>query len=204
MQLVAITQRVDVPDHGGERRDALDQAWAPLLLELGFTAVPLPNRGEPAAALVERFGPAAVVLSGGNDLGTAPERDAFEAGLLDEARARALPLLGVCRGMQMTNAHLGGELTRVEGHVRAPHAVLAGDEPFTEVNSFHNWGIDQAGLAPELEALLLAPDGTVEAARHRELPWTFVMWHPERDNQDPALQREIVAAALRGEPFPRR
>jgi putative glutamine amidotransferase len=203
MLAVGVTQRVVVSEHG-ERRDALDQAWAPLLLETGFAPVVLPNRGEGAAALIERFGLDALALTGGNDLGTAPERDALEGALLDEARARRLPVLAVCRGLQMMNAHLGGELARVDGHVAAPHVVLAGGEPYTEVNSFHDWGIGPTGLADELEALLHAPDGSVEAATHRELPWAGVMWHPERDSPDRALQREIVARALRGEPFPRR
>ena len=203
MLAVGVTQRVEVSEHG-ERRDALDQAWAPLLLGAGFAPVVLPNRGEPAAALIERFGLAALLHTGGNDLGTAPERDALEGALLDEARARRLPVLGVCRGLQMINAHLGGELARVDGHVAAPHAVLAGGEPYAEVNSFHGWGIGPAGLAGGLEPLLHAPDGSVEAASHRELPWTGVMWHPERDSPEAALQQEIVARALRGEAFPRR
>jgi N5-(cytidine 5'-diphosphoramidyl)-L-glutamine hydrolase len=204
MLAVGVTQRVEVSEHG-ERRDALDQAWAPLLLDAGFAPVPLPNRGEGAAALIERFGLAALLLTGGNDLGTAPERDALEGALLDEARERRLPVLAVCRGLQMVNAHLGGELARVDGHVAAPHAVLtARDERYAEVNSFHDWGIGATGLAPELEPLLRAPDGSMEAATHRELPWTGVMWHPERDCPDAALQHEIVARALRGEPFPRR
>jgi putative glutamine amidotransferase len=203
MLAVGVTQRVEVTEHG-ERRDALDQAWAPLLLDAGFAPVVLPNRGEPAAALIERFGLAALVLTGGNDLGTAPERDALEGALLDEARSRGLPVLAVCRGLQMMNVHLGGELERIDGHVAAPHAVLAGGEPYADVNSFHGWGIAPAGLAAELEALLHAPDGSVEAAIHRELPWTGVMWHPERESPDAALQHEIVARALRGERFPRR
>jgi len=201
--VVGVTQRVEVSEHG-ERRDALDQAWAPLLLDAGFAPVPLPSRGEGAAALIERFGLTALLLTGGNDLGTAPERDALEGALLDQARERGLPVLGVCRGLQMMNAHLGGELARVAGHVAAPHAVLAGDEPYGEVNSFHGWGIEPTGLAAELEPLLHAPDGSVEAARHRRLPWTGVMWHPERDSPDAALQREIVGRGLRGEAFPRR
>ena len=71
-----------------------------------------------------RIGPCCgLLLTGGGDVDPAlygetaspetelpdPERDAVEAALIDEALARDLPLLGICRGMQLLNVHLGGQ-----------------------------------------------------------------------------------------------
>lgn len=181
-----ISQRVDVLDGRNERRDALDQAWGTTLERLAGRSVellPLANRPEAAAAMLAQWQPLCIVLSGGNDLGTTPERDQTEAQLIDYAASHGLPLLAVCRGMQMLQHHLGGTLAPVTGHVACSHAVQGApgqNLPSLKVNSYHKWGIPHDALADDLQALYLHADGTVEAARHTHLPWLAVMWHPER------------------------
>lgn len=181
-----ISQRVDVLEGRNERRDALDQAWGTTLESLAGRSVellPMTNRPEAAAAVLTQWQPLCIVLSGGNDLGTAPERDQTEAQLIDYAASHGLPLLAVCRGMQMLQHYFGGALAPVTGHVACSHTIQGApgqNLPSLNVNSYHNWGIHHDALADELQALYLHADGTVEAARHRRLPWLAVMWHPER------------------------
>lgn len=115
-----------------------------------------------------------------------PPRDVFEAALIRGALERGMPVLGVCRGMQVMNHHLGGTLARVHGHVAKRHALrVAAGAPLlaghAEVNSYHGWGIEAAGVAADLVALAWSEDGSVEACRHRRLPWIGIMWHPERE-----------------------
>jgi gamma-glutamyl-gamma-aminobutyrate hydrolase PuuD len=197
---VLLTQRVDVVPDYGERRDALDQAWIRLLSGIGCDAAAAPNDAAAAVALARRTEPAMVILSGGNgvtpeDPTHAPERNRAEAALLDWAAERNVKVLGVCRGLQFMNVHLGGRIHRVGGHIAKLHATdLTGT--FGHVNSFHDFGIAPNDLAADLAAVAHAPDGTVEAAQHRWLPWFGVMWHPERDMPNPEGNRRWLASLI--------
>ena len=208
MARIAITQRVhDLADRG-ERRDALDQAWTPWIEAGGDVAIPVPNRLDDPVAFVRELAVDALVLTGGNDLAhlpgaqnPAPERDATERALLEHARDTGLPVLAVCRGMQMLVDFWGGALTRLDGHVAQPHDIVVhATTPRLRpgpVNSFHDWGVERAGVGTALRVLATAPDGTVEAVVHPELSQVGVMWHPERDPADDA-DRALLAWVLKG------
>jgi len=181
MKAVAVTQRVSVVPAYGERRDCLDQAWTKFLAVCGLLPVLLPNVTETAVALCERVGIAGLIFTGGNDLaglgGDAPERDSVESALLDLAERRRLPLLGVCRGMQVIQRRFAIPLSRVEGHV-AQRQVIRVDGERQEVNSYHRFGAFNS--LPPLEVWAVAADGVVKAIRHSAAPITGIMWHPER------------------------
>jgi putative glutamine amidotransferase len=181
MKAVAVTQRVSVVPAYGERRDCLDQAWTRFLLACGLLPVLLPNVTEAALGLCERTGVAGLVLTGGNDLaalgGDAPERDAVENALLEWAERRALPVLGVCRGMQVIQQRFAVPLRRVEGHVAQRQVIRIDGEP-REVNSYHCFAAFDS--QPPLEVWAVADDGVVKAVRHSTQPVTGIMWHPER------------------------
>jgi putative glutamine amidotransferase len=181
MKAVAVTQRVSVIAAYGERRDCLDQAWTKFLAACGLLPVLLPNVTEAALALCERAGIAGLVLTGGNDLavlgGDAPERDAVESVLLDMAERRGLPVLGVCRGMQVIQQRFAIPLCRVDGHVVQRQVIRIHGEP-TEVNSFHHFAAFDS--RPPLDVWAVAADGVVKAVRHSAQPITGIMWHPER------------------------
>lgn len=189
MKLIGLTQRVEDLPARRERRDCLDQAWTGLLLDNGFWPVPLPNRIPDTEKLLTRLGLSGVILTGGNDLGAAPERDTFENSLLESCARSRVPVLGVCRGLELMNAHYGGRLEPVAGHAAVVHdirAVPGGKMPALRpsVNSFHEFGIPGEALSADLAAAAIAADGTVEAAVHRSLPQWGIMWHPERGPRD--------------------
>ena len=181
MKTVAVTQRVSVVPTYGERRDCLDQAWTRFLTNCGLLPVPLPNVQKTALALCEMAGVSGLVLTGGNDLaefgGDAPERDAVELSLLDWAEKMEIPVLGVCRGMQVIQRRFLNVLDRVQGHV-TPRQVIHVNGERREVNSYHNFASREA--RPPLEMWAVADDGVVEAVRHSTRPITGIMWHPER------------------------
>lgn len=189
MKRVFLTQRVEHIESIGERRDALSQEWAALAEACGFLPLPVPNDLPTVQRLLEELPPDGIVLTGGNDLadygGDAPERDAVEAWLIDQAVERRIPLLGVCRGTQMLLRRFGTPLQRVEGHVRVEHPLTNGDT----VNSFHGWGAVECRkpLAPRA----WSADGVLEAVGHQDCPWIHgIMWHPERYH--PPRERDLA------------
>jgi N5-(cytidine 5'-diphosphoramidyl)-L-glutamine hydrolase len=200
VKAVAVTQRVAaVPEHP-ERRDCLDQAWPRFLSACGLLPVALPNILEVALDLCEQARIAGLVLTGGNDLaalgGDAPERDAVEHALLALAERRGLPVLGVCRGMQIIQQRFGTPLQRVEGHV-ASHQVICIDGHREDVNSYHRYGALESRVP--LEPWAAADDGVVKAVRHSSQPITGIMWHPERRSpfspKDVALFRRVFGVS---------
>ncbi|MGH9533892.1 MAG: gamma-glutamyl-gamma-aminobutyrate hydrolase family protein [Terriglobales bacterium] len=199
MKVVAITQRVVTVPEYGERRDCLDQAWPRFLAECGLTPIVLPNVLAVALQLCAAADLGGVVFTGGNDLaqcgGDAPERDAVEFALLDWAQKRGLPVLGVCRGMQVIQRHFGIALHRVDGNVARRQVIRVEGKP-REVNSFHHYAALES--RPPLRIWATAEDGAVvKAIRHSTEPIMGIMWHPERCSPfspaDVALFREVFA-----------
>ena len=158
-----------------------------------------------------------LLLTGGEDVDPArygqtsdgartvsPGRDAMELALLERALECAMPVLAICRGIQLLNVALGGTLYQdlstqrdaeidhdryreFDGRIhsiRVVSAVSLADvfevEEFVQ-NSAHHQGIRD--LSPDLSAVAWAPDGLVEAVEYRGdgSAWTCgVQWHPER------------------------
>jgi putative glutamine amidotransferase len=204
-----------------ELEAALLPAGYPRLVQRagGLAAMLPPDAPEHAAATVARLD--GLVIAGGPDVepvhyGATPDprtgpparaRDAWELALIQAALTARVPLLGICRGMQLLNVALGGTLTQhIDGHAVTPgvfghHAVkpvpgtvygdLAPEE--TAVPTYHHQAVDRlgTGLLPSAHA----PDGTVEAV---ELPgphWVLgVQWHPEM-GADLRVMRGLVTAA---------
>ncbi|CAI49066.1 peptidase C26 family protein [Natronomonas pharaonis DSM 2160] len=212
MRRLGVTQRVEVVEEYGERRDCLDQAWTELLESWEFRPFPLPNTVENVETYLDSLNLDGIVLTSGNDLSNlknpddpAPERDRFERAALEWAIDHKVPVCGVCRGLELLNDHFDGSLSPVSGHVAVDHGVSFGYEAidFSEdadtvqlpseikTNSYHDYGIDPSGVADPLSVLGTAADGTVEALHHPELPVLGIMWHPERDPDRPESSRAL-------------
>lgn len=181
--VVAVSQKIYYDEARQETWDALDQkleAWLSSMLLLPF---PVPNSLSSSELIdwILRLSPNGIVLSGGNDIGENKKRDQTERLLIDFAEKNSLPLVGICRGMQMVAQYFGSEIVTVEGHVKTRHALdsINGKELPLRVNSFHNLGIPE--VYSPLRATAMSEDGFVEAADHTSLPWELFMWHPERE-----------------------
>src|SRR5262249_8518327 len=149
-----------------ERRDCLDRAWITFLQRAGFMPAPLPNDPAAAIGMLRELPIEGLVFTGGNDIaqcgGDAAGRDATRLALPSHAREWRMPVLGVCRGMQLIQAAFGVPLERVSGHVAKTQSILINGREEV-VNSFHHWGT--RSTAPELEVWAKAQDGVVKAVR---------------------------------------
>jgi putative glutamine amidotransferase len=184
MKRIGISARLDTVLGRDEQRDALDVRWPSLLWDLGYMPLLLSSGLADVPAYLQALNLDGFILSGGNDVGSAPNRDRLEKGILNYSASRGLPVLGVCRGMQFINDYCGGSLVAVSGHVATRHK-LAGEwaktNGFLDVNSYHNQAIVAKTLSQMLVILATVEGGAIEALRHKTLPWLGIMWHPERE-----------------------
>jgi putative glutamine amidotransferase len=132
-----------------------------------------------------------------------PERDAWEFAAVRSAYERGLPILAICKGVQMLNVALGGTLhLDIQGH-NLPEMKLANVQPlryapgarhrFEMVNSSHHQALDEVAAPLEVEAWH-AGDGTIEQVRLRDYPWGVgVQYHPERDMSYKPLFEDFFA-----------
>lgn len=213
MKRIAVSQRRDAIAGHDETRDAMDVRLGGLLWTLGFLPIPLCSavaaaQGDAAqdargaADYLDALAPDGIVLSGGNDIGQAPERDNLECAALAYARLHRVPVLGICRGMQMIHVHQGGDLVPLIGHVAVEHPAT-GEwlcHGRRTVNSYHDYGVPGDALGDDLEALVWAEDGSVEALRHCDLPWLGIMWHPERDTPTAEADRKLITTHFGANP----
>lgn len=153
-----------------------------------------------------------LVLTGGVDLGTDPARDADETLLVHLARDLGLPLLGVCRGLQVMAVATGGTLVEELGQshmvlppdtgthplVTTAGSVAATIVPDGRVGSLHHQAV--ATYDAGWRCTGTAPDGVIEALEwHDQVTWPAVgvQWHPELDHTGPAVFGWLVGAAHR-------
>ncbi len=200
----------------GTDRTGVNAAYVRAVLRAGGVPLVLsPLLGiEHNAVLLEALD--GLLLSGGDDVdpvhyGQAPhpdlgavdpQRDAFELAIFRDARAHGLPVLAICRGIQLVNVAMGGTLwqdipserPQALRHAQATHRddrthrvdltpgsqlAMALGGTVCEVNSFHHQSIRD--LAPGLAITGRAPDGEIEGVESEDDgPWLLaVQWHPE-------------------------
>ncbi|KGJ90887.1 type 1 glutamine amidotransferase [Colwellia psychrerythraea] len=193
MKRIGITQRVEWVKSYGERRDCLDQQWSNFVIKLGGFPLPLANLpAEKVEQLLTVMQLDGIILTGGNSLtclnpqagDTAPERDNFERTLINLALKKNIPIVGVCRGMQLINLVMAGSLIKISGHVAIKHTIEACSTEFElpkVVNSFHHYGISCTGLAESLLPLACDEVGNIEAFFSTRNNILGIMWHPERE-----------------------
>jgi putative glutamine amidotransferase len=196
----------------------------------GWTVVRLAAADlEPAALLDLTDSADAVVIVGGEDIDPRfygalsgyegetvhfGDADEGQIALVQRAADRGTPLLGICRGLQIINVALGGDIVQhlddgihrnagvpIDQSLSTHDVTLAATSALAaalgdtriSVQSAHHQSVGRlgAGLVP----VATAPDGLVEAVEHRDVPIVGVQWHPEAPGS-PAAQLPLLLASL--------
>jgi putative glutamine amidotransferase len=217
--LVAVTATTSAAD--GIVRVRTNNAYVRALEAAGLVPLVLPPL-DPAHAERTLDAVSGLVLTGGEDvapwrygetphaaLGTVNEaRDAFELALVGAARNRSLPVLAICRGIQVLNVALGGTLVQdipsqcpaalphapTDGRGARVHEIVVGrDTRLAQavgaegltVNSSHHQSVGRVAAA--LRVTARSPDGIIEGAEWDGDDWwaVGVQWHPEELTESP-------------------
>ena len=214
----------------GEPAALLPHAYVTAALRVGACPVLLPPGADPDGVRSVLSVLDGLVITGGPDVDPgrygaeahprtgAPraQRDEWELGLCQAALAQGLPLLAICRGLQVLNVALGGtlhqHLPEVVGHEE--HGPAPGQMGTTKVSLLpgsaisevlglesvvlchHHQAIDRLGT--DLRAAGFAGDGTIEAVEvaGQKFAWG-VQWHPEDGPDDDRVFAALVDAAMR-------
>ena len=222
--LIGITTYVEPASWGHWRAEAaLDPYdYVRAVERAGGRAVLLPPDDDGIEEVLDALD--GLVFSGGNDLepagygaeahpetnGTNPTRDRGELALLTAALDRDLPVLAICRGVEVLNVARGGDLVQhlpdVVGHEE--HRSVVGEfsehpvrvDPTSRlgevggvVKSHHHQGLGRIGEG--LREVAWAEDGVVEALEDPERPFVVgVLWHPEAGEDQRLFDRLVEAA----------
>lgn len=207
----------DTQSHGTFQRYATAATYIEAIEAAGGVPIVIPPQAgnvEEIIAIVD-----GLLLSGGGDIrpdrygdsdihdttyGIHDLRDELEIALVREATSRDIPMLCICRGIQVLNVALGGTLIQdiadqysTEIEHRQQHNRIRKEDPShivtvtagsllhrtyeseeIAVNSFHHQAIRD--LAPELRINGVSPDEVVEGVSHPQSSWVLgVQWHPE-------------------------
>lgn len=193
-KIIAVSMRSDQTPFN-EAVDSLASSWSELLHSQGFICTPVPNAPSLTIPYLTTLNPSAVILSGGNSLSrdytlpdACPNRDQTETHILKYALTHNLPVIGICRGMQMLMVYFHSLYPqKTNSHAGRRHDICVADPstfiwPFKfkeQVMSYHNFGFTLSEIPKDWQ-ILASYRNITEAIIHKTLPIVGIQWHPER------------------------
>jgi gamma-glutamyl-gamma-aminobutyrate hydrolase PuuD len=180
-----------------EPRDTIAQDW-PKYIDYLFPEANyffIPNIEEEAVNYCKKNNINLLILSGGDNIGLFEKRDKTELALLEFMIFNKLPVIGICRGMQLIHHYLGGNIVKgneifVKEHRATNHKIRIEKEIIT-VNSYHNYKIEELTLNKRLSILARnISDDSIEAFKGLRI--LGLMWHPERALNFSNLTKQLI------------
>ena len=171
--------------------DFVDHYWINYFEKRNYVFYQLPNSKKISKKILETINNIdIIILPGGNDL---IKKDKYsnirlnvEQNTISYGLKKNIPILGVCRGMQVINNFFGGEIYKINGHMKKNHNIYMKTNIFGKtkyiVNSYHNYGISYISKSKKFYTLADDKDNNIEMFKHKKKKIYGVMWHPERDN----------------------
>jgi gamma-glutamyl-gamma-aminobutyrate hydrolase PuuD len=198
-----ITQRHS-NDNYGQHIDSLENNYIKYFNDYNINIIIVPNLNFDINSITKNINISGIILTGGGDvdpilygskrnisLNISSLRDRTEYTLLNYAISDNIPVLGICRGMQLINVFFGGKLLKSKNKLHpigVNHDITIVDKNISEklgsniyqVNSYHEIIIPQKYLSNKLEEFAIDGAGNIEGYKHKKMPIWGIQWHPER------------------------
>lgn len=184
-----------------EFRDTIAQDW-PKYIDYLFPKLNyflIPNIEDKAINYCKMNNINLLILTGGEDIGLFEKRDKTELVLLNFMLANKLPVIGICRGMQLIHHYFDGKIENgnpkfIEEHRATEHEIII-EKKIIKVNSYHNCKIEESSLSSKLNIIARNKnDNSIEAFEGINL--LGIMWHPERDSVFSIHTKKIITKFL--------
>ena len=205
--IVAVSTRITEESNYYEIRDSISHDLIKGFELNGYIPLLIPNSSIEPKQYYKKIKFNLLILSGGDDLivenkitninKEKHKRDLVEVKFLKFCIAKNIPVIGICRGMQLINIFFDGSITSLnnKNHTNTNHKVkiekdaksLFPSEVFF-VNSFHENVVLKRDISSQFLPLMYAEDESVEAFVHKKYPILGVMFHPERGFKDNVIK----------------
>ena len=171
--------------------DFIDHHWLNFFDKKKIDVTLLPNKEKLALEKIKNSKKIdLIIIPGGSDLFKKDKiskiRLDIEKLLIQYSIKKKIPLLGVCRGMQLINHHYGGTLNKVKNHMKIKSKIFLRDSLFKRkimtVKCYHYFGINEYNLGKNLEIKAVDNNNNIEMFEHKQKNIIGVMWHPERES----------------------
>lgn len=170
--------------------DFIDHYWINFFESRKFSFVQIPNSIKLCNNILKNEKKIdLIILSGGNDLFVKDKkiniRSKVEMNLIKFGLKKKIPILGICRGMQILNFFFKGGIDKIKGHMKVKSKVYFKknffDKKMLNVRCFHNYGIKIESLSKSFEIFAVDKNQNIEMMKHKKKSIYGVMWHPERE-----------------------
>ena len=171
--------------------DFIDHNWISYFDKKKIKFTIIPNSTSFDLSHISKKNIKLIILPGGNDLFSkiylSKVRLKNELDLINFGIRYKIPILGVCRGMQVINLFYKGKQKKIKNHMRIRHKVYFNNNFFNkksiDLNSYHNFSIPINLLGENLTPIGLDKSKNVEFFRHNKLRIFGTRFHPEREKK---------------------
>jgi len=190
MKNILITQGVYL-DERNNLYSKLDYTWYKYAKKLKFNLIGISFEVNLKSIDLKKID--GIIFSGGNNLNSVQKkkenllRDIFEKKLFRHFKKKKVPILGVCRGMQLISQLHKIRLYKSQNHVTKGHDIVLIDKKKINVNSYHNYIIKSAPNSFIIDAKNMK-DNSIEIMSYKRKQILCLMFHPERFSKN---QRKV-------------
>jgi putative glutamine amidotransferase len=182
MKNILITQGLYL-DERKNLYSKLDYTWYQYAKKLRFNLIPISFEAKLNTLEIRKID--GIIFSGGNNLNTIQKkkenllRDIFEKKLFSYFSKKKIPILGVCRGMQLISQIHKIKIDKSKNHVTKGHDIILMNDKRINVNSYHNYIIKDVPDNFNLIAKHMT-DNSIEIISCKKKNFLCLMFHPER------------------------